>query len=114
MPSRCTRSDSPTGRVATALSWSGDPVYATLLSRPSTVQIDTVRASYCQDSIRASYGCAASHRNDDRVGLGVAAAFRAGLAEVPGPDVRLQGLVRVADLLDDVLGGLRAEPVIGP
>jgi hypothetical protein len=37
-------------------------VYPTLLSRPSTVQIDTVWASCCQDSIRASYGCAACHR----------------------------------------------------
>jgi hypothetical protein len=32
----------------------GDPVYATFLRRPATVQIDTIRASLCQDSIRAS------------------------------------------------------------
>ncbi|MBN1174026.1 MAG: hypothetical protein JXA67_17770 [Micromonosporaceae bacterium] len=49
-----TRSHSPTGRVTTALTWPGEPVNATCLSRPDTVQIDTVRASCRQDSIRAS------------------------------------------------------------
>jgi len=38
--------------------------YATFLRRPLTVQIDTVQASHCHDSIRASYGCAASQRNE--------------------------------------------------
>jgi hypothetical protein len=48
----------------------------------------------------------------DRVGLGPAPPFRPRLAEVSSPDVGFQSLVRVADLLDDVLRCLRTEPVV--
>ena len=54
------------------------------LEPASVVQIDTVRARDCQDSIRSSYGCAASGRN----AIGFSAArrsLRAGPAEVSGP-----------------------------
>ncbi|WP_341351825.1 hypothetical protein [Streptomonospora litoralis] len=46
----------------------------------------------------------------DRLRLGVAAAFAAGCAEVAGPDIGRQRGVGVADLLDDLLGGLGAQP----
>nr|WP_244203491.1 hypothetical protein [Streptomyces rhizosphaericus] len=40
--------------------------------RPATVQIDTVRASYCQDGQRSSNGWAASGRKP----MGAPTAFR--------------------------------------
>ncbi len=45
----------------------------------------------------------------DGLGLGLGPALRSRLAQVPGPDVRLEGGVGVAGLLDDVLRGLRPE-----
>jgi hypothetical protein len=46
---------------------------------------------------------------DDRLALCLDPAPRSGLAEIPGADVRPQGGVRIAHLLDRVLRGLRSK-----
>jgi len=68
-PSRQIRSDSPRRWAASSASCRAEPVKATPFSRPALVQIDTVRASCCQDRHRSSYGWAAGDTEGDRLGF---------------------------------------------
>jgi hypothetical protein len=54
MPSRCTRSDSPSRYSASVAGCWGDAVKATFFIRPPVVRTDTVRPAICHESIRSS------------------------------------------------------------